>query len=88
MHKWLLTTRSGFWCLAAQCAGTLGAQAYLWYTGGLSYAHLVVLVALAPLALRTLTSNWFLRHRFCMHCGHRAVHCWPVCSNAALGADA
>ena len=84
MTRWLLTTRSGFWCLAAQVVATVAAQVHLQATGGIAQFTLAVPLVLAPAAMWALWTNWTLRRRFCQHCGRRAAGCWPVCPNSRL----
>ena len=80
MMRWLLTTRTGFYALGLQMIVTAAAQAYLHTTGDPHPATLVLPVLLLPVALRVLLTNWLLRHRYCRHCGGRAVDCWPECA--------
>ena len=79
MMKWFLTTRSGFWWLLLQSISTVCAQVCLRATDGLDPVFLVLPVLLAPLVAWTLWTNWMIRHRYCQHCGGRAVMCHPVC---------
>ena len=85
MTKWLLTTRSGFWCLAVQVVSTVAAQCALQVTEGLNPVLLAVPIVLAPPAAWALWTNWQLRNRFCRHCGRLANGCWPVCPNSRPG---
>lgn len=80
--RWLLTTRSGFWALGLQMIATAAAQALIHFTGDPHPATLAPPVLLMPVASRSLLTNWLLRHRFCRHCGGRAVRCWPECTAA------